>query len=1337
MCFLSLWLCLIGITGIALLPVQATLPPKELEAVRDLFLAAHGFPWNETEDPCTLWNQIHCEKNHVTELKLSDHYQLTSVPESIGNLQLLSVLDLSYNRLTLLPESIGKLQALSEMDVSHTQLTSLPESIGNLQALSKLNVYENQLTSLPGAIGKLQALAELNVLINQLTSLPESIGKLQALSKLDVSYNQLTSVPESIGKLQLLSVLHVSHNRLTSLPESIGKLQALSKLDVSHNQQTSLPESIGKLQALAELNVLSNQLTSLPESIGKLQALSELDVSHNQLTSLPESIGKLQALSKLDVSYNQLMSLPVVGKLQALSELDVAYNQLKSLPESIGKLQALSKLDVSYNQLTSLPESIGDLQALARFYVSHNQLTSLSESIGKLQALSKLDVSYNQLTSLPESVGDLQALSWLYVSSNQLKSLTESIGKLQALSELDVPYNKLTSLPELIGDLQALARFYVSHNQLTSLSESIGKLQALAELNVLSNQLTSLPESIGKLQALSKLDVSYNQLTSLPESVGDLQALSWLYVSSNQLKSLPESIGNLQRLSKLDVSYNQLTSLPHLKLGKLMDLRASGNRLKLLPESLGNLEVLETLALGHNFLERLPENLMRLSSLCSVFVDSNQLVDPAEMCKFERSMLRVLYAHNNRLQGEIPACLTRYTAMQTLTLHSNSLNGIIPRALSRLPELKLLTVHENRLSGFLPKDFAKAPSLTLFSAHSNYLKGRIPPFNLSKDCVDDESFSDQDGHLCFQLFRSCDRADVGRHCPSSCGLCRQASARGPVLLLHNNRLSCDLPEHVTKWAKDIRSISLVGNMLGNGSMGLPTWLHADEQQEFLYLSSNKIMDMFWKTMPYLIFQLVCTVVFIHISRPEFGKILHAEAGTRLLHRSHLFVWRLCIALSLMAAVLLMFYLSHSTYYECKSGFSSTTLSNLFEPGNGGSMFVEWVIVLMWIMWVAVSAIFVEKAYPCSDREAEDTALSHMTDPEPANWHGKCVQYVLKILCSLLWVCIVIILSLPSIAFAVVNIIPSTNTLSLSSFWRKFLHYQAALVMVLTDMFITPKLATFFHATTGIRRSLLLMAARLGTMWLVAVLTTLYLNPHCMNGWTLFWQVCDEKSEHYDMWNMSIGDYSILEPKRDLCQAPASWMSDSACVRSVVDTMAPLLLSKMITRVLLQPGITLAKWLLSEKVCEADTGDTKLFLRWRICNRRICSSKSLEHGQQASLLATFAEMALLWGAFVPLLVPAVLLATGSNMVMCKIGHAHYEVSPMNLDKDATGIARRYLYGTICILLFFQNWFAWSSEMHGRWLLLGTAVLYLLYLALIIGSRNRYSDDVSIELTGNSH
>ena len=109
---------------------------------------------------------------------------------------------------------------------------------------------------------------------------------------------------------------------------------------------------------------------------------------------------------------------------------------------------------------------------------------------------------------------------------------------------------------------------------------------------------------------------------------------------------------------------------------------------------------------------------------------------------------------------------------------------------------------------------------------------------------------------------------------------------------------------------------------------------------------------------------------------------------------------------------------------------------------------------------------------------------------------------------------------------------------------------------------------------------------------------------------------------------------------------------------------------------------------------------------------MCTSASLEHGQQASLLVTWAEVALLWGALVPVLLPAVLLATGTNMLMCKVGHGHFGVD--RLDTAATGMSRRYLHGSLCVLVCFQNWFAWSSGMHGRWLLLLTALIYALEL-----------------------
>jgi len=110
------------------------------------------------------------------------------------------------------------------------KLSSLPESIGNLNSLKELYIGGNQLISLPESIGNLNSLQELDLSYNKLTSLPESIGNLNSLKKLDISNNQLTSLPESIGNLNSLQIFDLEANGLTSLPERIkNALRELKK----------------------------------------------------------------------------------------------------------------------------------------------------------------------------------------------------------------------------------------------------------------------------------------------------------------------------------------------------------------------------------------------------------------------------------------------------------------------------------------------------------------------------------------------------------------------------------------------------------------------------------------------------------------------------------------------------------------------------------------------------------------------------------------------------------------------------------------------------------------------------------------------------------------------------------------------------------------------------------------------------------------------------------------------------------------------------------------------------------------------------------------------------
>ena len=124
------------------------------------------------------------------------------------------MLDLRFNKLTTLPDSIVQLQGLEWLDLGDNHLTTLPDSIGKLQSLKHLHLSYNHLRTLPDSIGQLQRLKVLYLGHNLLITLPESIGKLQSLIHLDLRFNELTALPESIGDLQSLEDLYLTKNYL-------------------------------------------------------------------------------------------------------------------------------------------------------------------------------------------------------------------------------------------------------------------------------------------------------------------------------------------------------------------------------------------------------------------------------------------------------------------------------------------------------------------------------------------------------------------------------------------------------------------------------------------------------------------------------------------------------------------------------------------------------------------------------------------------------------------------------------------------------------------------------------------------------------------------------------------------------------------------------------------------------------------------------------------------------------------------------------------------------------------------------------------------------------------
>jgi internalin A len=133
------------------------------------------------------------------------------------------------------------------LDLSGLELSSLPESLGQLTQLQELYAFSNQLSSLPESLGQLTQLQELYAFSNQLSSLPESLGQLTQLQELYAFSNQLSSLPESLGQLTQLQGLYVADNQLSSLPESLGQLTQLQGLDVSGNQLRTFSQQFLRL----------------------------------------------------------------------------------------------------------------------------------------------------------------------------------------------------------------------------------------------------------------------------------------------------------------------------------------------------------------------------------------------------------------------------------------------------------------------------------------------------------------------------------------------------------------------------------------------------------------------------------------------------------------------------------------------------------------------------------------------------------------------------------------------------------------------------------------------------------------------------------------------------------------------------------------------------------------------------------------------------------------------------------------------------------------------------------------------------------------------------------
>ena len=160
------------------------------------------------------------------------------------------------------------------------QITTIPESIGNLTDLRKLYLEWNAIESLPDTFSNMSALVQLYISNNNLSVLPENFGDLQNLYILDLGYNNITELPPSIIDINSLVYLWIFNNQLQILPNNFCDLD----LDWDNDDYFGYPYFASGGNMLCEnvpecISNTSHLNTSLEQYYYSVQIIVEQDCS--------------------------------------------------------------------------------------------------------------------------------------------------------------------------------------------------------------------------------------------------------------------------------------------------------------------------------------------------------------------------------------------------------------------------------------------------------------------------------------------------------------------------------------------------------------------------------------------------------------------------------------------------------------------------------------------------------------------------------------------------------------------------------------------------------------------------------------------------------------------------------------------------------------------------------------------------------------------------------------------------------------------------------------------------------------------------------------------------
>ncbi|KAH7669443.1 Leucine-rich repeat protein [Dioscorea alata] len=600
-----------------------------------------------------------------------------SIPESMGSLCSLQTLGLSYLSINKrLVELEGGFSGCLKNSLTHLHLSStelkgdIPDWIGDIKNLKVLDLSYNSLSgSVPSSLASLSFLEVLLLHDNQLTgTLPKEFGNLAQLGYLDLSYNQLTgTLPKEFGNLAQLGYLDLSHNQLGGAisEEHFTQLAKLETLDMSSNSlvfnvsATCIPPFL-----LNQLRIRSCSVgPEFPTWLQTQHKLKSLDMSQNRISStVPNWFWNLTThnLVSLDLSFNQIQGMiPKFLTFTHMVNLDLSSNLFSGpLPYLRMNSPFIFNIDLSNNSFSGpIPQVILN-NSFSHILISMNKLNGIIPEWLCQMKVGGIDFSKNHLSG----------------------ELLDCWSNSTTLSNINLAYNDISgAIPESISHLSKLKILLLNHNKMSGeLPDSLKNCSQFVTLDLRRNNFTgSIPAWIGEhLPYLAALLLNSNAFVNhIPQEISQLQYLRILDLSSNNLSGpIPKSLNNLTAMQMLPETTHWILDV--IQYRETMSLSFRGREDEY---NEYHLEYLNYIDLSNNELSgNIPEELSSLYGLQSLNLSGNTLEGEIPVKLGRMQQLELLDLSRNKLSGSIPATLSNLTFLDHFNVSYNNLSGRIP-----------------------------------------------------------------------------------------------------------------------------------------------------------------------------------------------------------------------------------------------------------------------------------------------------------------------------------------------------------------------------------------------------------------------------------------------------------------------------------------------------------------------------------------------------------------------------------------------------------------------------------------------------------------------------------